>query len=187
MNHKNISSLNILIAGKGGQGIIVMNQILANVFLEKKYCVKTSEIHGMAQRGGSVVSHLRCGVKIYSPTIPIGKADYILALDENEGLRWEYMLNTAEYSPNPKATKFIKGKILKLSPTETNQLSNIKMKNIALLTHLIFHLQQHPAFDISFENVKKHIEIFFFKKKKLLKSNLELFNKTLDYLKKNNS
>ena len=165
----NKNTLNIIIAGKGGQGIIVINEILANIFLEKKFDIKTSEIHGMAQRGGSVVSHVRCGTKVYSPTIPIGEAHYILALSDNEGLRWKNLLRD-------------KGKTLQLSQKEINSLPNVRMKNIALLSHLVFHLQKESIFEISSSDVKKQIEKVFNKKPVLLENNLKFFDEMLKRL-----
>jgi len=78
----------VLMAGVGGQGIILASDILAEVMLEGGYDVKKSEIHGMAQRGGSVSSHIRFGEKVYSPTIPQGSADYLICFEKLELLRW---------------------------------------------------------------------------------------------------
>jgi indolepyruvate ferredoxin oxidoreductase beta subunit len=78
----------ILLAGVGGQGIILASDIMAEVFLEAGYDVKKSEIHGMAQRGGSVTSHVRFGKKVYSPIIKEGDADVLLAFETLEALRW---------------------------------------------------------------------------------------------------
>lgn len=78
----------ILLAGVGGQGIILAGDIMAEVFLEAGYDVKKSEIHGMAQRGGSVTSHVRFGRKVYSPIIKEGDVDILLAFEELEALRW---------------------------------------------------------------------------------------------------
>jgi len=69
-------------AGVGGQGIILASDILAEVMLEGGFDVKKSEIHGMAQRGGSVSSHIRFGEKVYSPTIPQGSADYLICFEK---------------------------------------------------------------------------------------------------------
>lgn len=79
---------NILLAGVGGQGIILASDIMAEVFLEAGYDVKKSEIHGMAQRGGSVTSHIRFGKKVYSPIVKRGDVDILLAFEELEALRW---------------------------------------------------------------------------------------------------
>ncbi len=78
----------VLMAGVGGQGIILASDILSEVMLDAGYDVKKSEIHGMAQRGGSVSSHIRFGETVYSPTIPKGSADYLICFEKLELLRW---------------------------------------------------------------------------------------------------
>ena len=81
-------AMNILIVGVGGQGTLLTSRILAQVAVDLGYDVKVSEIHGMAQRGGSVVSQVRYGEKIYSPIISKGDADIILAFEKLEAARW---------------------------------------------------------------------------------------------------
>jgi indolepyruvate ferredoxin oxidoreductase beta subunit len=83
---------NVLFAGVGGQGIILASKILAQCAFVSGYMVKESELHGMAQRGGSVTSHVRFGEEVYSPLIHRGKADFMVALEELEGLRYAYFL-----------------------------------------------------------------------------------------------
>jgi indolepyruvate ferredoxin oxidoreductase, beta subunit len=83
---------NVLFAGVGGQGIILASKILAKCAFDSGYMVKESELHGMAQRGGSVTSHVRFGKEVYSPLIPKGKADFMVALEELEGLRYAFFL-----------------------------------------------------------------------------------------------
>lgn len=79
---------NILIVGVGGQGTILASRVLSGVALRLGYDVKVSEIHGMAQRGGSVVTQVRFGEEVASPIIPLGEADVILAFEKLEALRW---------------------------------------------------------------------------------------------------
>lgn len=79
---------NILLVGVGGQGIILASEIMADVFMEAGYDVKKSEVHGMAQRGGSVSTHVRFGRKVYSPLIKEGEADIFVAFEELEALRY---------------------------------------------------------------------------------------------------
>ena len=79
---------NILLSGVGGQGIILASDIMAEVFLEAGFDVKKSEVHGMAQRGGSVTSHVRFGSKVYSPIIKQGEVDILFSFEQLEGLRW---------------------------------------------------------------------------------------------------
>jgi indolepyruvate ferredoxin oxidoreductase beta subunit len=71
----------------GGQGTILASRVLAQAALETGYDIKVSEIHGMAQRGGSVVTQVRFGEKVFSPLIPDGGADIVLAFEKLEGLR----------------------------------------------------------------------------------------------------
>jgi indolepyruvate ferredoxin oxidoreductase beta subunit len=99
----------ILMVGVGGQGIILASKILAQIIQQQGFDLKISEIHGMAQRGGSVVTHLRYGSRVNSPIIDAGQADYILAGEKLEAWRWLPMLraggtvvtNTQEIKPVP--------------------------------------------------------------------------------------
>lgn len=84
----------ILIVGVGGQGTLLASRILGNLMLGLDYDVKLSEVHGMAQRGGSVVTHVRYGEKVYSPMVDVGGADYILAFEKLEALRAYPYLNS---------------------------------------------------------------------------------------------
>jgi indolepyruvate ferredoxin oxidoreductase beta subunit len=79
---------NILVAGVGGQGVILASDVMADTFLEAGYDVKKSEVHGMAQRGGSVSSHVRFGEKVFSPIIKMGEVDYLCMMEKMETLRW---------------------------------------------------------------------------------------------------
>jgi indolepyruvate ferredoxin oxidoreductase beta subunit len=77
-----------VLAGVGGQGNVLSARVLAEAALSMGYDVKTSEVHGMAQRGGSVVCMVRWGEKVHSPLIPRGKADFLLVFELLEGLRY---------------------------------------------------------------------------------------------------
>ncbi len=79
---------NILLVGVGGQGIILASEIMSDVFLAAGYDAKKSEVHGMAQRGGSVSTHVRFGEKVYSPLIKDGEVDIFMAFEELEALRY---------------------------------------------------------------------------------------------------
>ncbi len=79
---------NVLLAGVGGQGVILASDIMSEVFMEAGYDVKKSEVHGMAMRGGIVTSHFRFGEKVYSPLIKEGQVDLLFAFEQLEGLRW---------------------------------------------------------------------------------------------------
>ena len=78
---------NILLAGVGGQGILLASEILAEAFMLAGFDVKKSEIHGMSQRGGSVVSHVRFGVKVFSPVVPEGAGDILFGFELLETYR----------------------------------------------------------------------------------------------------
>ena len=78
----------VLLAGVGGQGVLLASEILAEAAAIAGFDVKKSEVHGMAQRGGSVVSHLRFGPVVHSPLIPRGGADYLVSFERLETLRY---------------------------------------------------------------------------------------------------
>lgn len=88
-----MATTNILIVGVGGQGTLLTSRIIGNLAMELGYDVKLSEVHGMAQRGGSVVTHVRFGDKVYSPLVEIGKADIIIAFEKLEALRYMHYLS----------------------------------------------------------------------------------------------
>lgn len=79
---------NILLAGVGGQGILLASEVLAEVLMLAGYDVKKNEVHGMSQRGGSVTSHVRYGEKVYSPIIPEGEADILFGFELLETYRY---------------------------------------------------------------------------------------------------
>jgi len=79
---------NILIVGVGGQGIILASDVLGRVAAKAGYDVKKNEIHGMAQRGGSVSSHVRFGKSVSSPIIKLGEADVLLSFEQLETVRY---------------------------------------------------------------------------------------------------
>ncbi len=81
-------TLNVLLAGIGGQGVLTASQLLAEAAAQGGHDVKKSEVHGMAQRGGVVTSHVRIGRKVYSPIISSGEVDLLVAFEEAEALRW---------------------------------------------------------------------------------------------------
>ena len=103
---------NILLCGVGGQGILLASEVLSSVLLKAGYDVKQSEVHGMAQRGGSVVSHIRYGKKVYSPLIEPGTADATVSFELLEALRYlpfyrrggTVIVNTQKILPSPVAS-----------------------------------------------------------------------------------
>jgi indolepyruvate ferredoxin oxidoreductase, beta subunit len=97
---------NIVICGVGGQGLITMTKILAIAAQEEGYEAKTSELHGLAQRGGSVETHIRFGKKIYSPLVKAGGADLIIAIEAQEALKASF------YASKKTGTVFLINKFL---------------------------------------------------------------------------
>lgn len=99
----------VVISGVGGMGVLLASDILTEVFMRAGYDVKKSEVHGMSQRGGDVISTVRWGKKVYSPIVGANSADYILALEMLEGLRalpllkptGEIIVNTYRFNPLP--------------------------------------------------------------------------------------
>ena len=107
-NINNITNItNIMMVGVGGQGSLLASRILGGVALKLNYDVKASEVHGMSQRGGSVVTYLKYGDKVYSPVICKGEADIILAFEQLEALRWlpylkkDGLMITSTHKVNP--------------------------------------------------------------------------------------
>ena len=98
-----------MIVGVGGQGSLLASRILGNAVMLEGYDVKVSEVHGMSQRGGSVVTYVRCGEKVYSPIIEEGEADYIVSFEKIEAARWlsclkkdgKIIVNTQQIDPMP--------------------------------------------------------------------------------------
>ena len=103
---------NIMIVGVGGQGSLLASKLLGRLMLSKGYDIKVSEVHGMSQRGGSVVTYVRYGDKVYSPVIDKGEADFIISFEILEAARWtEYLkptgkiiTNTQQMNPMPVIT-----------------------------------------------------------------------------------
>lgn len=80
----------VVFVGVGGQGILLASTITARAAMLAGFEVKTNEVHGMAQRGGSVIAHVRYGAEVFSPTVPEGTADALGALEEIEALRYAH-------------------------------------------------------------------------------------------------
>lgn len=103
---------NIMIVGVGGQGSLLASKLLGCLLLGKGYDVKVSEVHGMSQRGGSVVTYVRYGEKVYSPVIDKGEADFIVSFEKLEAARWleflkpdgQIVVNDQEIDPMPVIT-----------------------------------------------------------------------------------
>ena len=83
-----MDSTNILIAGVGGQGSLLASNVLGVLFSDAGLDVKCSEVHGMSQRGGGVITYMRAGEKVHAPIVPKGEADFLIAFEQLEALRW---------------------------------------------------------------------------------------------------
>ena len=99
----------IMIVGVGGQGTLLASRLLGNALLSKNYDVKVSEVHGMSQRGGSVVTYVKYGSKVASPIVALGEADLIPSFEQLEAARWlpylkkggTIITNTQKMDPMP--------------------------------------------------------------------------------------
>ena len=100
---------NVMIVGVGGQGSLLASKLLGQLLLAEGYDVKVSEVHGMSQRGGSVVTYVRYGDHVASPIIDKGEADYIVSFEPLEAARWlpylrrggQIVTNTQQIDPMP--------------------------------------------------------------------------------------
>lgn len=103
---------NIIIVGVGGQGSLLASKILGHLLLNEGFDVKVSEVHGMSQRGGSVITYVRFGDKVYSPVVDKGEADFIVSFEILETARWlsylktdgQIVTNTQQIDPMPVIT-----------------------------------------------------------------------------------
>lgn len=165
---------NILLSGVGGQGIILASKILAAGLISAGYDVKMSEVHGMAQRGGSVTTQVRFGEKVYSPIIGKGQADILVSFEKMETARWleflkkdgKVVINDFEIPSAPilvgktdypeGVVEYVKDNVkdvivLKASDL-ANSLGNIKAANVIIVGTLIKALGLD---DINWEQVLK--------------------------------
>lgn len=151
----NNNGLSIMIVGVGGQGTLLASRILGNLFINQGYDVKVSEVHGMSQRGGSVVTYVKFGEKVQSPIIDKGEADIILAFEELEAYRYlpylkkggTIVCNSQNIDPMPViigAKRYpediinkIKAKNIEIISVNADELAmqagNIKTVNVVLL------------------------------------------------------
>ncbi len=149
---------NIMIVGVGGQGTLLASKLLGRILITKGYDVKVSEVHGMSQRGGNVVTYVRYGEHVYSPIIDQGEADIILSFELLEAARWTKYLredgviitNSQQINPIPVITgakKYPEDLAAKMSGAGikvdvfdalaiANEIGNIKVVNMALMGRL---------------------------------------------------
>ena len=152
---------NVLVAGVGGQGVILSSEILALAALADGRDVKQGEFHGVAQRGGAVFSHVRFGDRVHSPLAPLGQVDYLLALERLEALRYAHFVRPAgtvivndhkvepvrmaDIRPYPdEGVDFLRHKgfnvILVPATAKAIELGNYRAANVILLGALAAHL-----------------------------------------------
>ena len=107
-----MKTTNIMIVGVGGQGSLLASKLLGRLLMNEGYDVKVSEVHGMSQRGGSVVTYVKYGEKVYSPIIDKGEADFIISFEKLEAARYaqylkadgKIIVNNQEIEPMPVIT-----------------------------------------------------------------------------------
>jgi len=129
MNDKNLARTpcNIVVAGLGGQGVLTATSIIADVARRAGFDVKKSEIKGMSQRGGSVTGDIRFGAEIFSPMVPAGEADFLLALEPTQVEPNRHFLRPGGVTIGP-------------SVIDADKLPQKKALNVALLGALSAHL-----------------------------------------------
>lgn len=124
----------VMIVGVGGQGSLLASKLLGNVLLSRGFDVKVSEVHGMSQRGGSVVTYVRYGDKVYSPIVSEGEADAVVSFERLEAARWlpylkeggRLIVNDQRIDPMPVITgaaQYPDGVLEKLAATGANLLA----------------------------------------------------------------
>ena len=133
------NNFNIIIVGVGGQGLITMTQILAQAALIENLDIKTSELHGLSQRGGSIDTTIRFGSKVYSPLIKQGGADLVISMELQETLRACYYASRESKTvflindfikPIPGKASADKAKILKSLNEFSENIINISASEI---------------------------------------------------------
>ena len=158
---------NLLICGVGGQGVITSAEIISDFLVELGYEVRRSDLHGLAQRGGSVMSSVRFGEgSLYSPVIPQGQVDYLLGMDDFEIKKY-----ALELKPNT-------GSIFQIEPQESALINNSKVHNVCVLIKWVAWLEKNPL--ASKHQIKLNDFITWLKKnlpKKILQKNLDAIDK----------
>lgn len=180
--------MNVMIVGVGGQGTLLASRILGNIVIDLGYDVKVSEVHGMSQRGGSVVTYVKYGDEIYSPIIDKGEADVILAFEMLEAYRalpylkttGKIIANTQQINPMPVITGVAKypedidKKLSSVAKCEfldalslAKEAGNIKAVNVVLIG--VFAKESGIEYEKWIEVIKKTVPA------KLLDVNLKAF------------
>jgi indolepyruvate ferredoxin oxidoreductase beta subunit len=186
---------NIVICGVGGQGIILASDVLCQAAFLEGFDVKKSEVHGMAQRGGSVITHVRFGEKVYSPLIEETTSDFVLAFEKLEALRYSnylkkggriivdnreispmsVLVGQADYPANIDRELERAGKTDFVDATAVAlELGTTRVVNITLLGVLSKYLDfKRESWE---ESIRKNI------KEKFVELNIAAFNQGRDYI-----
>lgn len=180
--------MNLLVVGVGGQGVLRLSDIISTAALLEGYQVKKSEVHGLAQRGGSVNSHLRYGPVVLSPLVPKGEADVIIALEPLEGYRHLDYLKPDGYIvfddnrifppdvylghmkyPNVEELmeKRLGERAIRVPATRiaVSEIGNLRTQNVVLLGAAL------PLLNLDPDNVRKAISLVFKGREKVIKLN----------------
>jgi indolepyruvate ferredoxin oxidoreductase beta subunit len=145
---KTRKNFNIVIVGVGGQGLITLTKILSQAALLAKLDVKTSELHGLSQRGGSVETSIRFGKKIYSPLVKQGGADLIISLELQEALKSCY------YASKESETLFLLNDFFKPLPGEKTPKKEKVLKELRKFSKKVFLV---PGTDVCKEKIGKAV------------------------------
>lgn len=186
---------NIMIVGVGGQGSLLASKLLGSLLTNEGYDVKVSEVHGMSQRGGSVVTYVRFGDKVYSPVICSGEADFIVSFEKLEAARHapclkkggRIIVNTQSIDPMPVITgaaqypenvlEELKAKGVFVDDIDAlsmaSQAGNAKSVNIVLMGRLAKYFD--IAYDKWIEAIKQNV------KPQFVESNVKAFDLGYNY------
>ena len=164
----------IMIVGVGGQGSLLASKLLGRLLMDEGYDVKVSEVHGMSQRGGSVVTYVRFGDKVYSPVVTEGEADIIIAFEKLEAARYAKYLkkdgtivvNTQQIDPMPVIIGAAEYPTEVLEEISAKELSVEKMDALSLAVqagtpkavNIVLMGKAAKYFDIPYESWIKAIE-----------------------------
>lgn len=181
---------NIILAGVGGQGLVLATEIISQVGFRAGFDIKSNDVVGLSQRGGKVWGSIRIGEKVHSPNIPIGEGDILLGLEPLEAYRWSYVLregalvvlNTYEVAPTPVLMEIneypnnildiLKEKydVIEIDAMEeSNKLGNSKIGNTFLLGIMAKHIEDMIDKNIWVDVIKEYVP------KKAIEANLSAF------------
>jgi indolepyruvate ferredoxin oxidoreductase beta subunit len=170
---------NIIISGVGGQGIITLIKIIDQAGFFDGYDVRSSELHGLAQRGGSVTAHIRLGKKINSPLVGLKSADLVISTELTETLRvLDYASNNTNIVINDKIISFLNG------PSKEKIMEKLPKKNVYMLpasdhtSYMLGFLVKNKLIPISKESIIKAMNLFI--KNKYIDINIQSFNLAYD-------